>query len=118
MGYDPLPAYKEPPESPLQTPELAREFPYVLTTGSRRMEFFHSEHRQIPSLRKRRPDPQVELHPEIAALHGITQGDWVIVSSPRGSIRMKALVTTDIVPGVINIENVNGLERTPFLSSP
>ena len=105
MGYDPLPTYKEPPESPLQTPELAKEFPYVLTTGSRRMEFFHSEHRQIPSLRKRRPDPQVELHPEIAALHGITQGDWVIVSSPRGSIRMKALVTTDIIPGVINIDH-------------
>ncbi len=105
MGYEPLPGYKEPPESPLQTPELAKEFPYVLTTGSRRREFFHSEHRQIPSLRKLRPDPQVELHPEIAALHGINQGDWVIISSPRASIRMKAFVTTDISPEVINIEH-------------
>jgi anaerobic selenocysteine-containing dehydrogenase len=105
MGYDPLPTYKEPPEGPLQTPELTREFPYVLTTGSRRREFFHSEHRQIPSLRKRRPDPQVELHPEVAALHGIGEGDWVIISSPRGSIRMKALITAEINPRVINIEH-------------
>ncbi len=105
MGYDPLPTYTEPPESPLQSPELAKEYPYVLTTGSRRKEFFHSEHRQICALRKRRPDPQVELHPEVAALHGIEQGDWIIISSPRGSIRMKALVTADINPQVINIEH-------------
>ncbi|OGW37856.1 MAG: molybdopterin oxidoreductase, partial [Nitrospirae bacterium RBG_13_39_12] len=45
MGYDPLPTYKEPSESPLGSPELAEKFPYVLTTGSRRLEFFHSEHR-------------------------------------------------------------------------
>jgi anaerobic selenocysteine-containing dehydrogenase len=105
MGYAPLPSYNEPPESPVKTPDLAAEFPYILTTGSRRMEFFHSEHRQIASLRKRRPDPQAELHPEVAALHGITQGDWVIISSPRGSVRMKALVTEDINPRVINVEH-------------
>lgn len=105
MDYDPLPTFKEPPEGPLQTPELFRKFPYILTTGSRRKEFFQSEHRQIQSLRKRRPDPQVEMHPEIANLHGIQYGDWVIVTSPRGSIRMKALVTEDIHSKVINVEH-------------
>ncbi len=105
MGYDPLPGYKEPAESPLQTSELAKQFPYVLTTGSRRKEFFHSEQRQIPSLRKRRPDPQVELHPDVANAHGIKDGAWVIISSPRGSIRMKARITADINPKVINIEH-------------
>ena len=71
LGYDPLPTHREPPESPVSTPEVAREFPYILTTGSRRREFFHSEHRQIPSLRKRRPDPLAEFHPLVAARHGI-----------------------------------------------
>jgi len=105
IGYGPLPTYKEPPESPIQTPELFEKFPYILTTGSRRKEFFQSEHRQIASLRKRRPDPQVEIHPEVASLHGINHGDWVIVTSPRGSIRMKALVTKDIHPKVVNVEH-------------
>jgi anaerobic selenocysteine-containing dehydrogenase len=105
MGYDPLPTYKEPPESPVQTSELAEKFPYILTTGSRRLEFFHSELRQIKSLRKRRPDPQVEIHSETAMKHGIRQGDWVIISSPRGSIRMKALISEDIHPRVINVEH-------------
>jgi anaerobic selenocysteine-containing dehydrogenase len=105
MGYEPLPVYKEPPESPLQSPELAREFPYVLTTGSRRLEFFHSEHRQINSLRSRRPNPQVEIHVNTAEKHGIKHGDWVKISSPRGNIRMQAAVSEDIHPNVINIEH-------------
>lgn len=105
MGYDPLPTYKEPPESPFSAPETAADYPYVLTTGSRRREFFHSEQRQVKSLRKSRPDPQAELHPELAGLHGIEQGDWIVISSPRGSIRMTARITEDINPGVINVEH-------------
>jgi anaerobic selenocysteine-containing dehydrogenase len=105
MGYSPLPTYREPPESPLQSPELTGDFPYVLTTGSRRLEFFHSEHRQIESLRKRRRDPQVDIHRDTAQKHGIQHGQWVRVSSPRGTIRMRAVVTDDIHPNVINIDH-------------
>jgi anaerobic selenocysteine-containing dehydrogenase len=105
MGYNPLPFYKEPSESPLSSPELLREFPYVLTTGSRRKEFFHSEHRQIKPLRRINPDPKADIHIETAKKHGIKHGDWVIITSPRGKIRMKASVTEDIHPQVINIEH-------------
>jgi thiosulfate reductase/polysulfide reductase chain A len=105
LGYDPLPTYIEPPESPINQPEVAKNFPYVLTTGARRVEFFHSEHRQIKSLRKRRPDPLVEIHPETAETHGIMNDDWIYVSSPRGKIRMKASVTENILKGVVNIDH-------------
>lgn len=105
LGYDPLPTYAEPPESPVSLPDVAKEFSYVLTTGSRRLEFFHSEHRQIESLRKRRPDPTAEIHPETAASHGIVNGDWIHVSSPRGRIRMRAVVTEDIRKGVVNVDH-------------
>ena len=93
LGYDPLPYYEEPPESPVSTPEIAREFPYVLTTGARLPMYFHSEGRQIPKLRKGRPEPQVEIHPDTAARHGIAQDDWVRIASPRGSILQRALLT-------------------------
>jgi thiosulfate reductase/polysulfide reductase chain A len=105
LGLDPLPSYVEPPESPVSRPDLLERFPYVLTTGSRRREFFHSEHRQIQSLRKQRPHPQAELHPATAAKHGLVTGDAIRISSPRGSIMMKALVTVDIAPGVVNVEH-------------
>jgi len=105
LGYDALPTFREPPESPDSQPELAQKFPYILTTGSRRREFFHSEHRQIKSLRRRRPHPIAEIHPTTAKPHGIAAGDWIYVSSPRGRIRMKAEVTEDIRKGVVNIDH-------------
>lgn len=100
-GYDPLPFYREPPESPLSTPELAREYPLILYTGNRHVEFFHSEGRQIPSLRKRVPDPLVEIHPDSAQKLGIQEGDWVWIETPqnRGErVRMKAKVTDCVHP--------------------
>ncbi len=73
-GYDPLPYYSESPESPLSDPETADEYPLILTTGGRVQEFFHSEFRQIPSLRKRHPDPLTDIHPETAEKYGIKNG--------------------------------------------
>lgn len=105
LGYDPLPTHREPPESPASAPGVAERFPYVLITGSRRREFFHSEHRQVPSLRSRRPDPLAELHPAVAARHGIADGDFVWVVSPRGRIRMKALVTESIREDVVSVDH-------------
>ncbi|MBI1912756.1 MAG: molybdopterin-dependent oxidoreductase [Deltaproteobacteria bacterium] len=105
LGYDTLPSFKEPPESPISAPDLAKEFPNILITGSRRAEFFHSEHRQVESLRKLRPDPGVELHPKTALKNNIENNDWVKISTPRGSIRMKAIVTEDIHPDVVSVEH-------------
>ena len=62
-GLDALPYFEEPPESPVSTPEIAKEYPLILTTGARTWGFFHSEHRQIPSLRQMNPDPITEIHP-------------------------------------------------------
>ncbi|MFQ5442590.1 MAG: molybdopterin-dependent oxidoreductase [Thermodesulfobacteriota bacterium] len=105
MGYEPLPVYREPPESPLSEPGLAGEFPLILITGSRTPCFFHSEHRQVESLRKIRPEPLSEIHPHAARPLGIKSGDWIRISTLRGSIRMKAVVTGDIHPGVVSVDH-------------
>ncbi|PIE59432.1 MAG: molybdopterin oxidoreductase [Desulfobulbus propionicus] len=105
LKYAPLPSFVEPYESPVSRSDLHRQFPYILTTGSRRREFFHSEHRQVAPLRKLRPEPLVEIHPATAARNHIEEGDWVRISSPRGSIRMKALLTNTIRKDVINVEH-------------
>jgi anaerobic selenocysteine-containing dehydrogenase len=104
LGYDRLPAYVEPPESPVSDPETAREFPHVLTTGMRRAEYFHSEQRQLRRMRRRRPEPVAELHPTTAPA-GVRSGDWVVVRSPRGAVRMRAAVREDIAPGVVAVEH-------------
>jgi len=104
FGYDPLPHYEEPPESPLSTPEVAAEFPLILTTGARIPFYFNSEHRQIPMLRKAHPDPIADIHPETAASFGIEDGDWMWIETRRGKIRQKANITDGIDPRVIHAE--------------
>ncbi len=42
-----LPYYEEPPESPVSTPEVAKEYPYILITGGNFRPMFHSENRQL-----------------------------------------------------------------------
>ncbi len=105
MGYDPLPHYHEPPESPVATPELAKDFPLVLTTGARIPFFFNSEHRQIKNLRKAHPDPIVEIHPDTAKPFGIKSGDWVWIETRRGKIRQRARVTDEIDARVVHVEH-------------
>jgi anaerobic selenocysteine-containing dehydrogenase len=100
-GYDPLPQYREIPESPVSTPELTEEYPYILITGARPPVFFHSEHRMIPWLREIHPDPIAEVHPVTAAKHGINDGDWIYIESPRGKVTQRARLTTGIDPGVV-----------------
>jgi anaerobic selenocysteine-containing dehydrogenase len=104
-GYDPLPSYVEPPESPVRTPELAEQYPLILITGSRLPVFFHSEHRQIPWLREIVPYPSVEIHPETAGKLGINEGDWVFIESPRGRCRMMAKLTLGIDPRMVHAEH-------------
>ncbi len=104
MGYPPLPVYAEPPESPLSRPDLAVEFPLVLTTGARLPFFFTSEGRQISRLRKARREPRADLHPATAARFGITDGDWMWIQSPRGRIRQRAHCVDGMQPDTVAIE--------------
>ncbi len=105
MGYDPLPSYEEPPESPVSTPDIAKDFPLVLTTGGRIPFFFNSEHRQLKRLRKARPDPLAEVHPDTAKQMGIKDGDWMWIETRRGKIRQKAKIWNGIDPRVIHVEH-------------
>ncbi|MDW8023105.1 MAG: molybdopterin-dependent oxidoreductase [Nitrososphaerota archaeon] len=105
LGYDPLPRYYEPPESPVSTPELAKEYPLILITGSRHQPFYHSEFRQIDSLRKQHPDPIVQLNPKTASELGIKDGDWVWIETPRGRVKQKCELFDGIDPRVVNAQH-------------
>jgi anaerobic selenocysteine-containing dehydrogenase len=100
-NYDPLPRYREIPESPVSKPMMTKEYPYILITGARSPVYFHSEHRMIPWLREIHPDPIVEIHPEVAKKHGINDGDWVFIESLRGKVKQRAKLTIGIDPRVV-----------------
>jgi len=103
LGYDPLPSYQEPSESPIHTPELAKEYPLIITTGGRVPVFRHAELRNIPVLREIVPELEASISPKTARALGINNGDTVIVESPRGGMEAKARVTEGIDPRVIQV---------------
>jgi anaerobic selenocysteine-containing dehydrogenase len=102
-GYDPLPAYREPDESPLRRLALAERFPLVLNAGRRVAVYTHSRHRNLTDLHQREPVPQAELHPETAAACGVADGDWIVVESPRGSVQVRAQVTSAVRPDIVSL---------------
>ena len=104
-GFDPLPYYEEPPESPISTPELFAEYPYVLTTGARTWEYFHSEERQVARLRESHPDPLTDLHPDTAAKIGVCEGDWIWVENMRGKCKQRVRFNASLKPDTVRSEH-------------
>jgi anaerobic selenocysteine-containing dehydrogenase len=101
LGYDPLPEFREPGESPLSTPELFKEYPIIMSSGFRQPFYFLGQYRNIPWLRSFLEYPQAQIHPETAEKFGIAEGDWIWIESPRGKIRQKARLFPGILRGVL-----------------
>ncbi len=105
LGYDPLPYYEEPPESPLRLPEVAKEYPLTLNTGGNYMPMFHSEFMQKGiGAREKHPDPLMDIHPDTAQKLGIAEGDWAYIETRRGRIRQKARYNPGMLPDVVNCQ--------------
>jgi anaerobic selenocysteine-containing dehydrogenase len=102
-GYNPLPCYEEPPESPVSTPDLANRYPLILITGCRSRFYTHSQFRNLSTLRKQNPEPLIEINMETAKGLAISDGDIITVESPRGSIRLRARITDRIHPKVVSV---------------
>lgn len=98
---EPLPHHEEPPFTPVSRPDLAKDYPLILSTGRRSPAFFHSEHRHIPWLRDIDPDPVVEIHPRTAAENGIGNGEWVWVENWMGRAKLKAKLTPVVPPWMV-----------------
>jgi ferredoxin-NADP reductase len=97
-GQNPLPDFVEPALSPLR--EGSTEFPLVLTSA-KVVQFCHSQHRDVPSLRRRSPDPEVQMHPDAAGERGIEDGMMVELRTHLGSVRMRAKLDASLDARVV-----------------
>jgi formate dehydrogenase major subunit len=127
----PLPAHYEPVESPVYNavyparqmnpaaklwPRPGNEyhdpadprFPYVFTTF--RLTELHCggiATRVMPHTAELQPEAFVEISPELAKELGIRNLDWTVLSTARGEIEVKALVTERVRPFVIGGRQVH-----------
>ena len=93
-GYAPMPEFAPPTEP------RADRYPLVLTCAKPTL-FCQTQHRALPSLRRRAMDPEVMLHPATAARRGIAEGDWVSVETQTGAMRARARLNANIDPRVV-----------------
>ncbi|HVN72950.1 MAG TPA: molybdopterin-dependent oxidoreductase [Desulfomonilia bacterium] len=102
LGIDTLPRFREPEEGPVSSPDLMKEYPLILTTGGRNIVYYHSSHRNIASLKKRSPDPELQIHPDAAKALDIEDGEWVYLASPRGRVEIRARYSPALDPRVVH----------------
>jgi assimilatory nitrate reductase catalytic subunit len=107
---------------PRPMPELpGRDFPFHLITGRGSAAQWHTQTRTAKSdiLRKLCPqDPYIEINPFDARSLGLRPGQWVVVESPRGQARVRALITPTVPEGQLFLpmhdESTNRLTLAVF----
>ena len=107
-GYDALPGYVEPAESPLSAPETCHDYPLVFNSGALIQSDFRTSFRSIPAIMEERPEPTVTLNTQDAAERGILPGDSVVVKTPRNQVVVSALVTDQMAPGYVDVSTGGG----------
>lgn len=95
FGLKPLPEFTGLPE------EDDPQYPLILISAKSRY-FLLSSYRWVEKLRRKRPDPLVEIHPETAAALGIGDGDKVVVETKYGRIVQVARVTDIVHPRIVS----------------
>ncbi|MCB2218737.1 MAG: molybdopterin-dependent oxidoreductase [Desulfobulbaceae bacterium] len=93
-GFDPLPVWIDNAESYRSAPKVAADYPLMLLTGRPSPMHVHSDARTFPWVAEIRPEALVWIHPRKAAELGIANGDMCVVESPRGSITIRAEIST------------------------
>jgi anaerobic selenocysteine-containing dehydrogenase len=99
-GIDPLPTHALP--AIFDGTEEA--FPLVLTTGGRSLDGFHQNAQQMPWFRAKHPEPVASMHPDTAAGAGISEGDWITIATPIGTVRQIATLTDTLPARVVHAD--------------
>jgi len=102
-GYDPIPEYLEPYQSPASTPDLAKKYPLILISGSRTQEYTHTQLRYVPVLRQSNPEPLAEMHPATAEQYALKNGSMVQVETKSGGMKLRLYTSDKVAPGVVSV---------------
>ena len=98
FGSSPMPLWEELSRS--HAGDLTEKYPLLLTT---RLEEAYklTGFKQIASLKKRKPEPTIEMNPDTAKALGLKKGEWVYIETRNGRIQQKLVLDKYLDPKVI-----------------
>ena len=99
-GYPPLPDFN-PSETGFGA-EVVRDYPFTLTTA-KAINFCHGQHRSLPSLRAKTPEPVIEIHPDDATELEIAADAPVRVETKVAAMTMKAGLNSELPRKVVRV---------------
>ena len=108
-GYPPVPKFATKVED-------LDEFPLILTTAKNGY-YMHSAQRHIPSLRKRSPEPIVEVSHTYAEANAMQAGDKMRVITEYGEVQMKLQINKSLHPRVV-VASYGWWQGNPELNQP
>ncbi len=80
-----------------------QDFPLILTTDRSLYQFHTTMTRRVDGLEVLDGEEFIKLHPDDAAEFGIEDGQWVEISSRRGTVKARAQVTEICRPGLVSM---------------
>jgi anaerobic selenocysteine-containing dehydrogenase len=99
-GYDPLPGMRMPEE--IFGSDIVARYPYTLTTA-KSVAYCHGQHRSVPSLRRKIPEPFGEINPRDGESCGIHEGDMMRVETKTAAITVKAAFNAELPEKIVRV---------------
>jgi anaerobic selenocysteine-containing dehydrogenase len=97
MGYSPIPRWEEVVNDRYN---ISDEYPLLLTNGKEEA-YIGSGYRHVVGLRKVKPGPVVEVHPETAKKYDLKEGEWICIETKKGRIRQQLRFDPNLDPRVV-----------------
>ena len=91
----------DPPKDP--------SYPFILSAGERRSDTSNTAIRD-PGWHRKGPFGSLRINPKDAADIGCVEGDWVRVTTRRGSAEAPIEITPDLQPGHVSLPNGQGID--------
>jgi anaerobic selenocysteine-containing dehydrogenase len=84
-------------------------YPFVLSAGERRSDTSNTAIRD-PGWHRKGPSGSLRINPRDAADLGCAEGDWVRLTTRRGSAEAPIEITPDLQPGHVSLPNGQGID--------
>lgn len=99
LGDSPMPLFED-----LSTFrfEVSEEYPLLLF-NAKEAAFMLTGYKHVNFLRRLRPQPTVDLHPQIAEELGLKEGDWVYIETKKGRIKQILSLDPCLDPRTVNV---------------